>query len=482
MRIAPRRYGDDTELIEIERRLSASPEAVELLFERACCLEDIGRTEAAVEAYVAVLQRDHRHLGTLTNLGSMLLHRGDPEKARQFFTQALTHHPQVLLTHVNLGHALFAQRETASAANQYQAALAVDPDFFAAHHALALLYESTDETARAQHHWARAFAEHAATTLPYAGEGPPHVRLLLVISGRGGDVVVHRYLDARTMQTTIMLADAVFAGRPLPPHDVAFNAIGDADRCATSLERARALLSTSTAPVINAPERVLATGRARNAQRLRELAGVMVARTELLPRGAVTAAQLAARGWTFPLLVRAPGHQEGRHFELVAEPAALSEALARLPGEDVFVIAFLDARGTDGCVRKYRMLFVDGRPYPVHLAVSNEWKVHYFSADMAERADHRAEERAFLEEPRTALGAPAMAALDDVRRALGLDYGGVDFALAPDGRIIVFEANATMAVFPPPAGEQWDYRRPAYAAVVGAVRAMIAARVPAGDT
>jgi hypothetical protein len=98
---------------------------------------------------------------------------------------------------------------------------------------------------------------------------------------------------------------------------------------------------------------------------------------------------------------------------------------------------------------------------------------------MSDRADHRDEERAFLADPRAALGAPAIAALDEVRRTLGLDYGGADFGITPDGKLAVFEANATMAVFPPPDGEHWAYRRPAYEAIVAAVRAMIASRANA---
>jgi hypothetical protein len=166
-----------------------------------------------------------------------------------------------------------------------------------------------------------------------------------------------------------------------------------------------------------------------NAQRFGDIPGVAIARTELVPRAAITAAELLAGNWTFPLLVRAPGHQEGRHFELVAEPDALPDVLARLPGDELFVIAFMDTRYADGFLRKYRMLFIDGRPYPVHLAVSSEWKVHYFSSDMAERADHRDEERAFLADPRAALGAPAIAALEAVCGTLGLDYGGADFGI-----------------------------------------------------
>ena len=76
------------------------------------------------------------------------------------------------------------------------------------------------------------------------------------------------------------------------------------------------------------------------------------------------------------------------------------------------------------------------------------------------------------------LGAKAMAALDSIRRALGLDYGGMDFALSPDGDILLFEANATMVVYPPGPDEKWAYRRAATMRILEAVRTMIAGRIP----
>ena len=44
------------------------------------------------------------------------------------------------------------------------------------------------------------------------------------------------------------------------------------------------------------------------------------------------------------------------------------------------------------------------------------------------------------------LGPRAMAALSGIFDVLGLDYGGIDFALAADGSVVLFEANATMAI------------------------------------
>ena len=66
--------------------------------------------------------------------------------------------------------------------------------------------------------------------------------------------------------------------------------------------------------------------------------------------------------------------------------------------------------------RKYRVMFIDGRAYPLHLAISSDWKVHYFSAAMASNAAHRQEEQRFLTDMPAAIGATAMAALDAINQ------------------------------------------------------------------
>ena len=95
---------------------------------------------------------------------------------------------------------------------------------------------------------------------------------------------------------------------------------------------------------------------------------------------------------------------------------------------------------------------------------------------MADRAEHREEERRFLEHPETVLGPVAWGALRAIQEALGLDYFGVDFALSPDGELLLFEANAAMAMLDPPPEPLWDYRRPALAAARNAAREMVTGR------
>ena len=189
---------------------------------------------------------------------------------------------------------------------------------------------------------------------------------------------------------------------------------------------------------------------------------------------------LARHGFAFPLLLRTPGFHGGEHFLRVDAPDGLTEALATLPGSDLLVIEYLDARGCDGKTRKYRVMMIDGQLYPLHAAISHHWKIHYFSAEMTDSPEHRAEDAEFLENMAGVLGERAMTALKAIQTALGLDYGGIDFGLNDRGDLLLFEANATMAVFPPAEEKQWDYRRPAVARICGAVHKMLADRALKG--
>jgi hypothetical protein len=173
------------------------------------------------------------------------------------------------------------------------------------------------------------------------------------------------------------------------------------------------------------------------------------------------------------LLLRSPGCHTGRNFVRVDAVDDLAAAVAGLPGEDLLAIEYLDARGRDGCARKFRVMMIGGALYPLHLAISHQWKVHYFTADMASRPDHRAEEEAFLSDMPAVLGPKAMRALQEIRDALGLDYCGIDFGLGPDGDVLVFEANATMVICPPDSDPRWTYRRAPIARAAGAVTTMM---------
>ncbi|OIQ91392.1 hypothetical protein GALL_266660 [mine drainage metagenome] len=154
---------------------------------------------------------------------------------------------------------------------------------------------------------------------------------------------------------------------------------------------------------------------------------------------------LGGAGMALPLLCRPAASHGGQGLVRCDDLRALDERLRATHGAH-YLTEFHDYRSADGCYRKYRMIFVDREPFAYHLAISPHWMVHYFSSGMSDRPEWLAEERRFLQDPRAALGERAMAAIAAIGRRLDLDYAGIDFAPLPDGRLLVFEANATMLI------------------------------------
>jgi hypothetical protein len=466
-------------LREVEARLEREPDCMDLRFNRACLLAETGNIEEAKRAYLDVLSRAPAHVGALNNLGTLLYMTGYRTAARSAYTEAITRHPDHPMAHVNLGNLFLEAGDLAPAREHYEAALALDSQFAQAHQGLGNLLAELGHEEAAARHQRLGLWDQRAIELPYRGEAEP-VQVLLLVSGRRGDVPIRHLLDDKVFRTFVVLPNVYDPDAPLPPHDVVFNAIGDADSCALALDRAVTLMERTFAPVINSPAAVLSTGRAANSRRLGAIPGVVAPVIANLPRAVLSSADavesLAHRGFQFPLLLRAPGFHNGRHFLRVENADGLRTALTELPGEELTAIRYLDARGPDGKYRKYRVMMIGGWLYPLHLAISRHWKIHYVTAEMTEDAGHRAEEAKFLQDMPGVLGPRAMAALADIQDALGLDYAGIDFGLSASGEVLLFEANATMTVVPPGRDQRWDYRRAAIQRVEDAVRIMLAGK------
>ncbi len=473
------RSAGEARLQELDRVLARDPAAIEALRERAGLLREQGLFEDAKRDYLDLIRRAPTDFAALNDFGALVLKAGYREAARSLFGQAVRHHPDNANGRVNLGNLLLLLGELEAAQAQFEAALALDADHVHAHRGLGNLLAERGDEAGARRHRDRGFKDRAVTVLPYRGTAPP-LALLLLVAAAGGNIPTDALLDDRRFAVTVLVAEYADPSAPLPPHDLIFNAIGDADLCAEALDAAGTQIARSSKPVVNHPRAVRDTGRLANAERLRGLPGVIVPRLAAVPRERLATAETAAAavaqsGLDFPVLLRAPGFHTGRHFLRAETPAALAEAAALCPAETAWLIAPLEAREAAGLFRKYRVMFVGGKLYPLHLAISRQWKVHYFTADMAERAEHRAQDAAFLADINI-IGGNAVAALSRIRDALGLDYGGVDFAVDGNGDVLFFEANATMAVYPPLRDPKWDYRRPAVDAVIAAVQAMLAER------
>ena len=444
-------------------------------FARAQQLDALGRNDEAKQAYLDVLQLDPDHFEALTALAALATKMGLRSAARAALTRAAQSHPHRALGHANLAIQLSDAGELAAAREHFETALRLEPDSRAAHRGMAILLLRLGETEAAKRHGRTGFGG-LADPWPFRGQGRP-VTVLLVLSAVGPNAPVELFMDDRVFRKWTVAPEFFDPASELPSHDLVFNGVGDPDRCGAALDGADAIVARSKAPVLNAPGRIRDTGRVENARRLERIPGVVTPRIARWSRDALSApsaeSALARAGFPFPVLLRSPGFHGGELFVKVDEPRALPQAVAGLPGETLFVMQFVDTRGPDGKLRKYRAMMVDGRLYPLHLAVSSHWKVHYFTADMADRPDHRAEDEAFLGDMPAALGPQATQTLERLHAELALDYGGIDFAVDAAGQVVVFEANAAMAVPPPLGADKWRYRDAPVARITRAVQTML---------
>ncbi len=473
------RLAQESRLRQLEELLAhrrLEEDAIDAEIERAVLLGALDRRQDAQQAFVDILQRAPTNFSALNEFGTLLTNMGAIDAACRVYSEAIAHHPQNPMGHVNLANLLLRANKHQQARGYYETVLRIDPDHAPAHQGLGAVLADLGDRAGAAHHFRKGFRGHAISTLPYRGTRPP-VTLLQLVSSGGGNIPTASFLDDRIFLTSVIVTDHLDPSVPLPPHQLIFNAIGDADLCEPALNAATDLIARTSAPVINDPAAVMKTGRIDNARRLGKLPGVITPRTVAMARGILAspdgAAALANRQFSFPLLLRSPGYHTGRNFILVETPAELSAAAAGLPGDDLLAIEYLDARGKDGNARKYRVMMIEGRIYPLHLAISRQWKVHYFTSDMADQPDHRLEESAFLGDMPAALGDKAIAALERIKEALGLDYAGIDFGIGADGDVLLFEANATMVIASPDPDPRWAYRRAAIDRILEAVVAMI---------
>lgn len=466
----------------VEMQLASEPDSVLLLFQRGNILELLGSKLDAQDTYSALLAVDPSHRGALNNLGNLLSSAGSRAEARKVYEEAVARNPDDPMSHVNFANLLHKMEEPQAAREHFEQALKLDPDYWQAHAGLSAILLEMGDAEQASSHRRAAFRGRCVIPITYRGEAAP-IELLELVAAGPGNTRIKNFISDTVFRKYLVTTEFFDSTTVLPRHQLVVNAIGDADVAGPALAGALELLKHTTAPVINPPQAVLATGRCAIADRLSSIPGVITAKTITLSREALTASDadtvLLRHGFEFPLLLRTPGFHGGENFLLVETPANVPAALIELPGSELIAMQLLDARGADGKSRKYRVMMIDGKLYPLHEAISGQWKVHYYTAEMADNAQHRAEEAEFLYNMSAVLGPKAMTALKQIQTALALDYGGIDFGLNKDGEVLLFEANAAMAVLPPDADSRWDYRRPAVAEVCKAIHEMLVSRAQA---
>jgi len=357
----------------------------------------------------------------------------------------------------NLATVYFMATQYPEAEKWYRRALALDPDLVVANQNLAAILESDGRLAEAQALRDRALCRQCLFVEPATGQ--PARRVLILAASAFGNVPIDALLPQRTTTRIKWFVEyATDLGEALPPYDIVFNAIGDADLAGPAAAHLSRFLGQCRRPVLNRPDAVAHTPRHLTPSRLAGIPAVVVPPVLRWGGGVAGLVEaVAAAGIEWPILLRPLGSHGGKGLVRLAGPDDLARQ-GPAAGETCYVTAYHDTRGADGYYRKYRMIFVDRQPYAYHLAISPRWLVHYGSAEMLAEPWKRDEEQRFLEDPAAVLGGEALAAVAAIGRRLDLDFGGIDFGLLADGRVLVFEANATMNVHLNDSAEDFPYK------------------------
>jgi len=350
--------------------------------------------------------------------------------------------PTNAAVHAARGNLLLRRGKTDGAQRSYALAARLDPFAASARLALGELAFMGGDEAGARGWFDAAFALTRRYS-PAARAGTRSALVLCVAGPWHRNIPLDFVIDpARWALHRWYLPDAA-AERgdfELPDYDLVIDAIAESVAAHPALEAAQRFIATQKKPALNAPQRVRGTARDRLAATLHGVPGCTVAGVRRIARAELTQVRDG-----FPSLVRPADAHGGRGLERVDDAAAIAAYAARVPAEAYDIGAFRDYRSPDGYYRKYRVMFVDGEPYPYHLALDSSWMIHYRSAPMDEHAWMRDEERRFLSDPEEALGG-WNTTMRAIGAAAGLDYFGIDCTVLADGTVFVFEADGAMLV------------------------------------
>lgn len=386
------------------------------------------------------------------------------------FRAAIAAYPDVAALRQNLAQILYESGDVPAAIAEHEGVLAAEPADITSHLALYEFYQITGERERALEHQRRALERKRL----FSNVAPHESRRLLVLCAPGdwqANIPVDFLFDRETTTVhKLYVLDAQrLMGEEIPAHDVVWNTIAESPEARPYLALADLIARASRRPFLNAAERVLATGRLT--------LGATLANTNarVAPIAEIARDRLAAGAlpFAFPIIARPLGSHAGHGLECIADAVECAAYTERAPSATYFVSPFVDYRSTDGYYRKYRVVFVDGEAYPVHLAISPNWMIHYYNAPMAEHQWMRDEEARFLANIASVFDGDRARALDEIARAVGLEYFGIDCTLDADGRVFVFEADPAMLVHTSDPIERYPYKHEYIPRIYRAVERMI---------
>lgn len=241
--------------------------------------------------------------------------------------------------------------------------------------------------------------------------------------------------------------------------DVVFNNVCNGEMLVLhkDLAKLRAAVAEAAVPVINHPDQVINATRENNYIHFKGDRRFVFPKTRsyLVEEGKLARiCEMIRADFRLPYILRTPTTHMGTSMVLMEKDADLEDNLRRFIDRYIYVIEYHECRFRAEIFRKLRACFIGGEFHPIRMDFKRDWNVHRFDDAtqlMLEDKSLQKEELAFIRDCRGYLGAEAMDSLEAINEKLRLDFLGIDFGIAGDGRLVIFEANPAMNVL--------EYRR-----------------------
>jgi hypothetical protein len=336
---------------------------------------------------------------------------------------------------------------------------------------------------------AEVLAFHQLYRSPCSSEKPKlRVLALAAAIDMGGNTPIEFLLEGSGIELqTLYVVAGIELPLPLPEHDVAIVIASDSEECLEALRKIDAAASRWPRPLLNPPRLVRNLDRDKLHGLLRGIKGLDIPATACMTRAQLSGIAGANEGFAdiaaelkFPIIVRPRGSHAGVGLARVNDGAMLERYLAERAEQEFFIARFVDYASADGLFRKYRIVFVDGRPYACHMAIAERWDIWYLNAGMTFSAEKRLEEQSFMRDFDGGFALRHDGALAAIAGRVGLDYFTIDCAENKDGELLIFEADNTAVVHNMDSPEMFPYKPPQMRRIFDAFAAMLLRRARLG--
>jgi glutathione synthase/RimK-type ligase-like ATP-grasp enzyme len=318
----------------------------------------------------------------------------------------------------------------------------------------------------------------------------PKLRVLALAAAidMGGNTPIEFLLQESGIELlTLYVVPGIDLPFPLPAHDVAIVIASDSQECRDALRIIDEMAPSWQRPLLNPPHLVCNLDRDKLHHLLSGIEGLDMPATVCVTRAQLcdvarnlSLSELAAE-LQFPLIVRPRGSHAGVGLAKLDDAAAISRYLEAQPAQEFFVSRFVDYASEDGLFRKYRVVFVEGRPYACHMAIAGQWDIWYLNAGMSGSAVKRLEEETFMRTFDIGFASRHAIALTEMAERIGLDYFTVDCAENKRGDLLIFEADNTAVVHNMDSPELFPYKPPQMRKIFEAFAAMLCTRARQGQ-